>query len=492
MAEQNQKPKPTVYQDAPRINKYKQNELLFTGDHFDAFNIKVGDINMMRKEYQKLRYVAVNFAGMLSRLAADTLFGFEEYPRISFKDKKRAEWFEEVEMANMLSVQMYESALANSYRGDAVFRIRATADKKLVIEDLNVETYHALYNKGNIRAEVDGHVLQWNTKHPDVIHGGKTANIVVQEIHKKGVVETKAFVASERNEFVSWLTDDQMKKMELVPEVKTNVDEFLVFHVPNYRINSRFYGLDDYTDLLPLMFAINNRLTKMDNVLDKHGDPILAAPSGVLDENGEVKKEAFGLIEMPDDGSGVKPEYIVWDAKLESTFSMIDKLVEYLFLTSETSMAAFGMDKEGQAESGRALKFKMLRTLAKKHRKQMYYDAVMKKMLVVAQKFAAANGLTCNGVKVPKGEAETPQIEWQDGIINDEVEMMDVEERKLDNQLTRRVDAIMRLEGLSQEDAEEKAKQIMEDEKKNKPSVAVNPFNPDDPVNKEGDEDGDE
>jgi hypothetical protein len=112
----------------------------------------------------------------------------------------------------------------------------------------------------------------------------------------------------------------------------------------------------------------------------------------------------------------------------------------------------------------------------------MYYDHMMKKMLTVAQEFAKANKLKVKGVAID-GEAELPQIEWQDGIINDDVEIMDVEERKLDNSLTRRVDAIMRLEGLTKEQAEKKAKEIMEDEKAQAPAFSANPYNPKDPEN---------
>ena len=73
-----------------------------------------------------------------------------------------------------------------------------------------------------------------------------------------------------------------------------------------------------------------------------------------------------------------------------------------LFLFSETSPSAYGLDKGGVAESGRALKFRLLRTIAKKHRKQLYYDDGLKELLTTAQEFAKANGLTCDDVKVKR------------------------------------------------------------------------------------------
>jgi hypothetical protein len=471
MAEQ----KPILQEDKGRCGKYARNEQLFLGEHLDAFNTTAGD-NLMKKEMQRLRYVVVNFAGMLSRLSADMLFGYEEYPRISFKDEKVGAWFEQFDFTNNLSVQMYENATENSYRGDGLLRLRSEAGK-LIIEDINPDGWFPLYDKGNVRKAPIGHVLQWKTSNfllQD--EKGKPYEIIIQETHKAGTIETIAFLTNEKKETGRIMTESEMKILGLIPLVKTGVDTPLVFHVPNSRINSTFFGLDDYHDLLPLMYAINNRLTKIDNVLDKHGDPILAVPSGVLDSEGNVNKQAFGVIEV-ESGEGVaKPEYIVWDAKLESSFSMIDRLMEFLFMTSETSPSAFGLDKEGQAESGRALKFKMLRTLAKKHRKQAYYDSVLKKMIYVAQQFAIANGLECGGLKLTGLKAEIPQIEWQDGIINDTTEIMDIEERKLSNGLTSRVESLMRTEGITRKQAEERIKEAQTEEAEMRPKFGVNPF----------------
>lgn len=472
-----------MQQDKARVDRYKRNQQLFEGNHLDAFNASVGD-NLMKREYQKLRYVAINFAGMLSRLSADTLFGFEEYPRISFTDENKNAWFEQFAFQNDMAVQMYESATENSYRGDALLRLRSE-NGKLILEDLNPEIWFPLYDSGNVRKSPSAHVLQWtlgNTVFAD--KNGKAWKIVVQEKHYKGRIETTAFHANEAGETLEILTPDQMKTLGLEPTVDTKVDEFLVFHVPNTRVNSTFFGMDDYHDLLPLMYAINNRISKVDNVLDKHGDPILAVPEGVLDENGQVKRQAFGVIEI-ETGEGVKkPEYIVWDAKLEASFAEVDKLLDFLFMTSETSPAAFGLDKEGQAESGRALKYKMLRTLAKKHRKQAYYDSVMKRMLWVAQEFSRANGLTCGGLRV-EGATEMPQIEWQDGIINDETELLDIEERKVSGGFSSRVEALMRMEGINRKQAEARVKEADDDKSSQAPVFNANPMNVNDPANQQ-------
>jgi hypothetical protein len=69
--------------------------LLFDGNHFDAFKIKV-DNELYNKNYSKLRYIVNNFPGLISKICADMLFG--EFPRITLPEGSNsddnAEWLE--------------------------------------------------------------------------------------------------------------------------------------------------------------------------------------------------------------------------------------------------------------------------------------------------------------------------------------------------------------------------------------------------------------
>lgn len=460
-----------VYEDNARLLRYQKNKELFEAEHYKAFDIKKSEL--MQDPNNKIHYLVANFTGMLSRLAADSLFGFEEYPRISFTDEPKTKWLSDLEFANSLSIQLYESALENSYRGDAILRIRSESGK-LIVEDLNPATWFPIYDQGNTRREPTAHILQWKSSSDKFLDkDGKPQEIVIQEKHTKGKVETVGMVVV--GEEITEIPTEKMVEMGYSSLVETKVTDWLIFHIPNSRTNDSLFGIDDYRDVKGLVEAVNNRLTRIDNVLDKHGDPILTVPAGVLDVDGKVSKSSFGLIEVPDGEGASKPEYIVWDAKLEATFMMIDHLMEVIYMVSETSPAAFGLDKNGVAESGRALKYKMLRTLAKKHRKQAYYDVAIKRMLYVAQQFAKANNLTVNGTKFT-GEPEIPTIEWQDGIINDAVEIMDIEERKINAGLASRVDVLQRMEGMTQEQAEERVKAAKEEAAANAPTFNANPM----------------
>lgn len=196
--------------------------------------------------------------------------------------------------------------------------------------------------------------------------------------------------------------------------------------------------------------------------MDKHSDPILALPEGVLDEDGKVRKESFHMFEIPSDGvsNPAKPEYITWNASLDPAFKQIEKLVEFLYMFSETSPDAFGMGKGGTNESGRALRYKLMRTIAKVARKKLYYDAGIKQVLKVAQEFAKANKIPLVDGTILSKEPVVPEIIWNDGLPIDERENIENEEMRLASGTQTVVDAIKNIDNIDEEAAQQKTDAI--------------------------------
>jgi hypothetical protein len=142
---------------------------------------------------------------------------------------------------------------------------------------------------------------------------------------------------------------------------------------------------------------------------------------------------------------------------------------------SDTSATLLGLDKGGVAESGRALKFKLIRTLAKKHRKELYYDVGIKKLLLTAQEFAKANNLKAKDVGLT-GKPVEPTLTWQDGVINDAMETLEQEEKKLELGLTTKAESIAVVDGIEQDEALEKLKKIQKEKADEAPKFNANPM----------------
>jgi hypothetical protein len=443
--------------DKARLDRYAMNDKLFKGDHFGAFSLRINDPKWS-KEYYILKYVAANFAGLISKVCADMLFS---EPIQIDTDNGDQDFLDGLIAQNKLNTQFYESALANSRHGDAVFKIRSgylnpgDESPTVIIEDISPSTYFPVLNAWNIRDIPARQEIAWLMSRGSVQYLRK-------EIHEGSTITNELWV----------MDGDQLKEQvdlsvlgDAAPAETqdTGIPQSLIVHVPNWRDGSTYYGYDDYQDLMSLFYAINNRMTKGENILDKHSDPILALPEGVLDEQGKVRKESFHMFEIPSDGVGtpVKPEYITWNASLEPAFKQIEKLVEMLYMFSETSPDAFGMGT-GQSDSGRALKYKMMRTIAKVARKKLYYDSAIKQVLFVAQKFAQANNIPLqDGVTKLKKDPVLPEIIWSDGLPIDDREIIENEEMRLASGTQTVVDAIKNIDNIDEDAAVKKAAAIL-------------------------------
>ena len=457
-------------QDAGRLIDYEYFARLFLGNHFTAFNIRIDDASYNRA-HARLRYVMVNFAGLISKICADMLFSEPITVKMPEGDQ---EWVDALWRENNLDVQVYESALSNSYNGDGVFKIRAgkrrpyDTDSTVIIEDITPSIYFPKVNGFNVREDPEVKELAWTFKKGD-------DTFLRKEIHTTGLITNQVFK----------MEGDKIKEEEplsilgmpdLMTSVPTGINECLIIHIPNWKTGNRFFGISDYYDLDSIFYAINNRMSKNDNILDKHSDPILMVPTGILDEKGQVQKSKLGVIELVQ-GEDKKPEYIVWDASLENAFRQIEKLVEFLYLIGEVSPDLVGMGK-GTSDSGRALKFKLMRTLAKVARKKLYYDNAIKQVIYIAQIFAKAHGLKVDGL-ILKGEPEKPEIVWQDGLPVDELEQADLETKKIDAGIQTKKAAIMGIDQIDEKAAEKKLKEIEKEKPKIEmpaPSFGKEPF----------------
>lgn len=455
---------PPTTEDENRLSNYGYFDRLFMGEHFEAFSVRIRNADFTAM-YAKLRYIKANFAGLLSKIMADMLFS----EPINIKVKNNQNFVDAFVRENNLNVLLYESELTNSSLGDSVFKLRVgprnpddeSEESSVILDQVTPRIYFPDIDPFNVSGDPKRVTLAWKFKMGD-------KEYLRQEIHSYQKIENRLYLM-DGNQIKSSVPlstiDDKLKDVE---EVK--IDECLVIHVPNWRTSSKYFGVSDYYDLDALFYAINNRFTMIDNILDKHSDPILMVPPGVIDKDGKVNKKALGVVEY-EEGSTAEPKYIVWDASLENAFKEIEKLIETMFMISETSPDILGMG-QGQSDSGRALKFKLMRTIAKARRKRLYYDHAIKEMVYRAQLLAKAYNATCDGVSCT-GEAEYPEIEWQDGLPQDDFEAAQIEQIRQDSGTTSKKDSIMRLDAVDEKTAEAKVKEI--DKETAIPMPAMNP-----------------
>lgn len=440
--------------DKDRIADYDYYFKLFEGKHFDAFKVRVGSKDF-NEAYARIRYLYVNFAGMISRIVADMLFG--EQVKIKVDDEKAQAWLEDFWRENFLDALWYESALTNSAVGDALVKLRTAQiddndpSKGLTVklEQAPASIYYPHINPQNVNSDPTVRELAW------IVPMGKD-QYLYREIYELGKITYEAW------EMHGDKPEVKVPVSTIFPgaidELQTKIDRHILLHIPNWRTGMRWNGYSDYYDLDALFFAINNRLSMTDNVLDKHTDPILMVPPGVIDpKTGKVKRKDGRVIEM-ESGEDGKPEYIVWDASLENAFKQIEKMVQMMWMVSEISPDTLGLG-DGQADSGRALKFKLMRTIAKVNRKKVYYDHAIKEALYVAQLLAKANGAKVNG-KAVDFEPVMPELVWADGIPADDTEMIDNITKEIDAGILDRKSAAQKMYGIDEKSAQKRIDEV--------------------------------
>ncbi len=424
----------------PRLDAYVRYEALFNARHADVFRVKTGG------RYQLLRYIAANFAGVVSTLAADMLLG--EPPDFTVADNELAqEAVERLVRENELVPLSYEAALGTSFRGDTVLKARwglrtpQSTTPEAIIEEVPAGIYFPEFSEDNIRQVVRAS-LAWLKVDPQ----NPTKMLVRVEEHEPGIIRNRLFRPSTTEAEGAELDIRSLPEYaDLAPEEATGLDEIPLYHIPNYRYGSVYWGISDYQGLESLIEALNNRLSMVDAVLDKHVAPRLVVPPSMVDEDGKVMLDKLDVVTL--DPGESEPKYLTWDAQLTAAYTQIDRLMELLFIMSETGPSIFGLDKYGVAQSGTALKLRLIRTVAKINRKRLYFDRGLKRVLLCAQRLEQLYG---GGGYEP---AEV-SIAWADGLPEDMKEMVEQEAMRAAAGNTSVESSIRRLDGPEAVEAE--------------------------------------
>lgn len=437
----NWKQYPPTAHDA-RLKEYARSEGLFLAQHQTAFKVKTGG------PYQLTRYVVANFAGILSTLSADLLFG--EPPDFLVADEGNeatSEALSRLVRDNEIPLLGYEAALAASFRGDAVLKVRwgkrtpRSEEPEAIIEEVPATIYFPETSEDDVRQVIRASLAWLKVDPSDPKH-----QLVRVEEHEPGIIRNRLFRLSNTGGEVAEVAIGTLEEYaDLDAEVQTGLDHIPLFHVPNFRYGSRFWGISDYIGLESLMESLNSRLSQIDAVLDKHVAPKLTVPPSLLDEDGKIDRTKLEII--PLEAGEQPPSYITWDAHLTAAFEQVDRFIQLLFLLSETGPSIFGLEKYGVAESGTALRLRLIRTLAKINRKRLYFDRALKKALYTAQLLEQKHG----------GAAYEPlpvSIAWADGLPEDTKEMAEIETQRLMAGNTSVESSVRRLDGADAVSAE--------------------------------------
>lgn len=350
-----------------RLRVYEEAEALQELERHRDFLRK---IEPSSKPPPRSSWIPLDFFGMLSRLVRHYVLG----PEFRVKAKTEATQPEIDRIAR--ETRLYPLIRAASEElpalGDAVFKVGiedTEGEEGAKTPQATIRYVHPGHYFPELdpldRTRVRSATLAWVLPKPGASSEGDTKLVVLKEIHTPGRIEYKA------NEWDGKEDGADVNVEAMFPDLKggpTGIDEIGIVHVGNNTRAGEHFGRSEFKRIARLVLALENRLAQEDEVLERHARPKLIVGPGVLDPEARGSLADFDVIEIDPSilEKAVKPEYLTWDMQIGAIQHEIEKLEEYLFITTETSPASFGLERDGsQVESARALKFKAHRTVSK-------------------------------------------------------------------------------------------------------------------------------
>ncbi|WP_430483166.1 phage portal protein [Rossellomorea marisflavi] len=456
-----------------RIQRYRKNKQLFLGNHYSVFNSY-----KLPSDKRLAVFIASNLAGTIAKKSADFLFG--ETPIFSAgKDDQSEEQkaLERIVEENELNITNYESALSNAYRGDSFYKVRygqrfgGKLSESVDPYRVFVEAQKAEYVFPETLPGDDTSVFAYHIAVPSVIEGtGDQEWVLNVETHYPGEIRYSKYRLSPfghshyENAVVEWKVEKELPITDKETVVETGVPFPLVVHIPNYSTDDCWQGIDDLSENETIFAEIDNRLSRIAEILDKHSDPAMVVPQGSLgeDENGDpIFHAGRDKIFEAADKSDVLPQYITWNGQLDAAFKELELLMEQLFIVSELPPVALGKTDSGTSgSSALAIKYRMNTLLAKINRKRQYYDKGLKRVLFIAQLLEHEKADT----KLPY-EVTMPIIKFKDGLPEDDMEKAQISQIKTGGKpIQSQLSAIMETQGLSEEQAKLELERIKAEE----------------------------
>jgi hypothetical protein len=494
--------KKLIHNSSERLEMYEENHELYEGEAFEVFERnQFNYFKTYNPKNPKLSYINFNVFAIISNVFADMIWN--EAPKITFKEKANQEWFDLWNEAVGFKAKMYEATSNASVMGESVLKLNIrevipkTNQFNVVLDQIDNKIWFPIYDESNISKPVEYQCLLFEKTLED-----KQTKVYLLEKYGYGEVifESYKYVNGEYvqidvMEYFSEEVDPKGKtKVGDTYVVQTNTFLPLVTQLVNISEPQDFHGYSDYTvDLKSLSSELNDALTSLSSIRRKHADPLLIVPDSAIKQakmkvqgkknntdptgfnafgtsltdpnanevNHEVTQQVISdtkVMGMPADGSQVKPEYITWDASLESTFKEIEMIKKMIMQSSNLSPIVFDPDVSTGNLSGIAIQRMSITMINKAKRKMIYLRRAMQEIIFTAQQLAIKNNLGLTGT------AEIPNIEFADGFPNDINELVVAHQGLLDAGLETPQDAMIEIFGYTKEQADEKAKEIQDNQ----------------------------
>lgn len=214
---------------------------------------------------------------------------------------------------------------------------------------------------------------------------------------------------------------------------KPAVDDILIVHVQNQLSSERYYGRSDYKpSIISLIESLEMSFSQRDEVLAKFTNPTPVIPESATTFDFSTKEWVYKpgkpIIVQPGEAS---PALMVWQAELGAVERAIEQKMEQLLQMLQLSRVLLAGQGQGQAESGTALRIRLIPTLTKVSKyARAAEEAIPKVLHLWSQLHPPAVLLQDIHIRLQDGIPEDPMETAQAALLWDQMGAISME-RKL-------------------------------------------------------------
>lgn len=412
-----------------RIERIRQARMIYRGLHRDyflgegrtQFDFPLSAVN--GKDVQL--YVGFNVLRLISRKHADLLFG--EEPIITVDDEARQTEIKQLVEQSRLHVRLYSAACSCSWAAEAFLEsvliggeayIRPIpADEMTPVGLMLPDGQYAQYLRQRLHNFGTEEDPNW---------------ALLEETYSAGSIDREAWTLNQDGKKVSsfdvGLWPVAPGTPTLSPKTKTGISRNTITWFQNE--DEEGNTCSDYDGgLIGLQDALNSKVTQIARVLAKHSDPKVALPADSADTNGQVAStQNLFFFNSKEE----IPQYIVWNAELQSALQDKKETLNALTITAEMSQSLLGLKEGAAPDSARKLKLEAVNALAKAARKAALFKPSMRRVVSVSlelQANLAYVGVDPSGASIvlPScraaiGDGADIGVEMRDGLPRDELD----------------------------------------------------------------------
>lgn len=274
-------------------------------------------------------------------------------------------------------------------------------------------------------------------------HGGSVVYRLFENRKKKNdgtglIIEFKLYkgTSDKIGRTVDLNSIDETESLNLKDIVLDNIDGLGVVYVPNMRPNRLMpgspLGINDYSGSIPLMDSLDLSWTSLirdielgmgqifvdEELMQREEQNIFGTQKSLLNQFSKFQK-CFIKLNYSNyrmGGENMKPiEVVQFDMRVDEHLKACEQLLKQTVSQCGYSPSTFGLDNEGRAESGTALRIRERKSFLTREKKSRYWQPAIKHLLIMMQQFYST-------VNISFSEIEEVSVSIEDSIIVDSSE----------------------------------------------------------------------